>query len=61
MPSSYIRHLNIERFERMLLAETDPDKRAQIHRRRAEERANDATPSANKSPDGDDAGRPARG
>ena len=36
-----LKQLNITRFERLLLAETDPEKRARIERLLAEEQAKD--------------------
>jgi hypothetical protein len=41
MTATYIRDLNIERYERLLRVETDPDKRERIAKLLAEERASD--------------------
>lgn len=54
MTAAYIHRLNVERYERLLRAETDPAKREQIMKLLAEERASDRPQHRPDRPDADE-------
>ena len=59
MTPADLRRLNVERFERLLLTETDPERRGMVERLLAEERAkaDDAYPGERTAASGGVAGR----